>query len=30
MPRANNAEIYCGLLQLSQAQVQELEKAGVI
>jgi crotonobetainyl-CoA:carnitine CoA-transferase CaiB-like acyl-CoA transferase len=30
MPRANNAEIYCGLLQLSQSQMKELEKAGVI
>jgi len=30
MPRANNAETYCGLLQLSQSHMKELEKAGVI
>jgi CoA:oxalate CoA-transferase len=30
MPRANNEEIYCGLLQLSRSEVEQLEKAGVI
>jgi crotonobetainyl-CoA:carnitine CoA-transferase CaiB-like acyl-CoA transferase len=30
MPRANNAEIYSGLLQLSLSEIEQLEKAGVI
>src|SRR5215472_6876657 len=30
MPRANNEEIYCGLLQLSLSEIEQLEKAGVI
>jgi len=30
MPRANNEEIYTGLLNLSPADQEELAKAGVI
>jgi hypothetical protein len=30
MPRANNEEIYTGLLNLSRADQEELAKAGVI
>jgi crotonobetainyl-CoA:carnitine CoA-transferase CaiB-like acyl-CoA transferase len=30
MPRANNEEIFSGLLQLSQAEIEELQRAGVI
>jgi len=30
MPRANNEEIFSGLLQLSLSEIEELEKAGVI
>jgi hypothetical protein len=30
MPRANNEEIFSGLLQLSLSEIEELGKAGVI
>ena len=30
MPRANNEEIFSGLLQLSLSEIEALEKAGVI